>query len=113
MADAMTRSADAKSNRSPPVAGAEAVRGSNAPQPIRTLRDWIDHLAARDRLAVANPGVALQFELSAVAKRLDGERATLFPRPDNHPVPVISGLISSRLSWSNWASSRSDGSSRR
>ena len=26
------------------------THGDNTPQPIRSLRDWLDHLAARDRL---------------------------------------------------------------
>ena len=70
--------------------------GANAPQPVRALRDWLDHLAARDRLAVIREGVALRFELAAIAKRLDGTRATLFPKPDGHRVPVVSGLVSNR-----------------
>lgn len=70
--------------------------GSNAPQPVRALRDWLDHLAARDRLAVMREGIALRFELAAIAKRLDGKRAALFPKPGGHPVPVVSGLVSSR-----------------
>ena len=52
--------------------------GDNAPQPVRSLRDWLDHLAARNRLAVIKPNVDLRFELAAFAKRLDGQRATLF-----------------------------------
>lgn len=68
----------------------------NAPRPITTLRDWLDHLAARDRLAVIRPEVSLQFELAAIAKRLDGTKATLFPRPGGHAMPVISGLVSDR-----------------
>ena len=71
---------------------------SNAPRPITTLRDWLDHLAARDRLAVIRPNVSLQFELAAIAKRLDGTKATLFPQPGGHAMPVISGLVSDR----NW-----------
>jgi 2,5-furandicarboxylate decarboxylase 1 len=74
----------------------EPAHGSNAPQPVRTLRDWLDHLAARDRLAVLKPNLDLKFELAAYAKRLDGLRATLFPRPDGHAMPVVSGLISDR-----------------
>src|SRR5262245_36794267 len=74
----------------PPLAGA------NAPRPITSLRDWLDHLAARDRLALIQPGVPLRFELAAIAKRLDGVKATLFPRPDGHAVPVLSGLVSDR-----------------
>jgi len=69
---------------------------SNRPQPITTLRAWLDHLAAHDRLAVMKPGTALRFELAAIAKRLDGHKATLFPRPDNHTMPVLSGLVSDR-----------------
>jgi 2,5-furandicarboxylate decarboxylase 1 len=69
---------------------------SNAPQPVRALRDWLDHLAARDRLATIRERVALRHELAAIAKRLDGKRATFFPKPDGHPVPVVSGLVSSR-----------------
>jgi 2,5-furandicarboxylate decarboxylase 1 len=70
--------------------------GANAPQPVRTLRDWLDHLAAGDRLAVLKPNIALKFELAAYAKRLDGQRATLFPKPGGHAIPVVSGLISDR-----------------
>ena len=69
---------------------------SNAPQPVRTLRDWLDHLAARDRLAVLKPNVGLKFEVAAYAKRLDGLRGTVFPKPDGHPIPVVSGLVSDR-----------------
>jgi 2,5-furandicarboxylate decarboxylase 1 len=74
----------------------ERMRGDNTPQPIRSLRDWLDHLAARDRLTVTRPGLDLRFELAAVAKRLDGLRATLFPRPGGHAIPVVSGVVSDR-----------------
>src|SRR6185369_16022559 len=72
------------------------THGANAPQPVRTLRDWLDHLAARDRLAVLKPNIGLKFELAAYAKRLDGQRATVFPKPGGHPIPVVSGLVSDR-----------------
>ena len=78
------------SQKSPPIAGA------NSPRPITMLRDWLDHLAARDRLAVIRPETSLQFELAAIAKRFDGRKATLFPRPGGHAMPVISGLVSDR-----------------
>jgi 2,5-furandicarboxylate decarboxylase 1 len=69
----------------------------NEPQPITSLRDWLDWLAARDRLAVIKPGAKLSFELAAIAKRLDGTRATFFPNPDGtHKIPVVSGLVSDR-----------------
>src|SRR4051812_5887301 len=70
--------------------------GRNLPQPITTLRAWLDHLAARDRLAVIQPGRSLRFELAAIAKRLDGQKATLFPQPGGHAMPVLSGLVSDR-----------------
>ena len=88
---------DLRSALQPGMQGEDTPRrGDNAPQPIRSLRDWLDHLAARDRLVIIKPGVALRFELAAIAKRLDGLRATLFPRPGGHAIPVVSGLISDR-----------------
>jgi 2,5-furandicarboxylate decarboxylase 1 len=77
-------------------AASARAHGDNTPQPVRTLRDWLDHLAARDRLVVLKPGIGLRFELAAVAKRLDGLRATVFPRPGGHAIPVVSGLVSDR-----------------
>lgn len=79
-----------------PETGSSAIPGRNTPQPITTLRGWLDHLAAQDRLAVIRPNTSLQFELAAIAKRLDGIKATLFPKPGGHPVPVLSGLVSDR-----------------
>ena len=79
-----------------PPKHSEQRHGDNAPQPVRSLREWLDHLAARNRLAVIKPNVDLRFELAAFAKRLDGLRATLFPRPGGHAIPVVSGLISDR-----------------
>jgi 2,5-furandicarboxylate decarboxylase 1 len=70
--------------------------GHNVPQPINTLRDWLDHLAARERLAIARPGTALRYELAAIAKHFDGKLATLFPSPGGHPMPVVSGIVSVR-----------------
>jgi 2,5-furandicarboxylate decarboxylase 1 len=67
-----------------------------AAKPITRLRDWLDHLAARERLAVARPGLSLVHEIAAVANRLDGRKATVFPNPGGHAIPVVSGLISDR-----------------
>ncbi len=92
MANTKTRNTAAVAR--PP--SADAAPGDNRASPIRTLRDWLDHLAARDRLAVIRPKVGLRFELAAIAKRLDGRKATLFPRPDGHAIPVASGLVSDR-----------------
>jgi 2,5-furandicarboxylate decarboxylase 1 len=73
-----------------------SLSASTERKPVTDLRQWLDILAASDRLAVARPGVNLRFELAAIAKKLDGEKATLFPRPDGHAIPVVSGLTSDR-----------------
>jgi 2,5-furandicarboxylate decarboxylase 1 len=65
---------------------------------VTSLREWLDHLAAHDRLAVIRPGVGLRHELAAISKRLDGERATFFPKPGGHDIAVVSGLLGDR-SW--------------
>ncbi len=66
------------------------------PAPVTTLRGWLDHLAEHDRLAIIRPGVGLRFELAAISKRLDGQKATFFPRPGGHPIPIVSGLLGER-----------------
>ena len=68
----------------------------NAPAPVRSLRHWLERLSADGRLAVARPGVALCHEAAAIANRLDGRQATLFPHPDGKPGTLVSGLVSSR-----------------
>lgn len=69
---------------------------SNGSGPVRRLRDWLDRLAATDRLAVIRPGINLVHEVAAIANRLDGKAATFFPQPSGHRGSVISGLVSSR-----------------
>ncbi len=82
---------------SPPT-GTPSGQSISATKPFNTLRDWLDHLKNCDRLAIIRPDIALQYELAAISKRLDGETATYFPRPDGHTIPVISGLLAKR-SW--------------
>ncbi|MGU3421827.1 UbiD family decarboxylase [Methylobacterium sp. D54C] len=66
------------------------------PAPVRSLRDWLDRLAQSGRLSVARPGIGLRHEAAAVANRLDGRSATLFPRPGGRAGTIASGLVSSR-----------------
>ena len=40
--------------------------------------------------------VGLVHELAAIAKRFDGRKATFFPKPGGHAIPVVSGLVSRR-----------------
>lgn len=64
--------------------------------PGASLRGWLDHLQRTG--ALAHPGIALRHGVAGIAQRLDGTSATLFPHPDGHPVPVVSGLLGGR-SW--------------
>ena len=64
----------------------------------RDLREWLTHLSATDRLAVANPGLGLTHELAAVSDRLEKDKAVLFPGPGGHAVPVVANLLAGR----NW-----------
>lgn len=61
-----------------------------------SLRDWLAHLAKTGRLASIDQPVALEHELAAIAKRLDGTQAAFFRRPGGHAVPVVSGFMSKR-----------------
>jgi len=72
---------------------------SEARKTVHTdLRGWLSHLSATDRLTVIKPGAALEHELVAIAKLLDGRQAAYFPQPDGHSVPVVSGFMA-RRSW--------------
>ena len=62
----------------------------------RSLRGWLRHLAASQRLVLAREGVKLKFELAAIAKKFDGKQAVLFPKPEGHAVSVVSGYVADR-----------------
>ncbi len=64
--------------------------------PFTTLRSWIDRLEETGRLARVKPEAPLEFTLAAIAKRCDGEKATLFPKPGGHDLSIVSGIVSSR-----------------
>ena len=64
--------------------------------PFTTLRSWLRHLSISDRLVVARRDVALKFEVAAIAKRLDGEKAVVFPNPGGHAMPIVSGFVGHR-----------------
>ena len=71
---------------------------STSSAPFRTMRSWLRHLAETDRLAIIRENTPLEHKLAAIAKRLDGVKATFFPKPGGHAIPVVSGMISAR-SW--------------
>lgn len=72
--------------------------GANSLPAGASLRSWLEHLEAAGRLAFARPGVKLKYELAGIANRLDGKKASFFPAPDGHTLPVVSGIVSDR----NW-----------
>ncbi len=76
----------------------DVARKRMSPTHARSLRGWLRHLASTERLAVAREGVALEFELAAIAKKLDGEQAVLFPKAGGRAMSVVSGFVAAR-SW--------------
>src|SRR4051812_46162599 len=80
--------------------GARACRdredNMSVPAPARSLRDWLARLGESGRLSVTRPGIGLLHEAAAVANRLDGRSAPLFPRPDGQDGTIVLGLVSSR-----------------
>ncbi|HEY9459924.1 MAG TPA: hypothetical protein VIR04_03905, partial [Paralcaligenes sp.] len=73
----------------------EMIESLNSAAPL-TLRRWLRRLASTNRLVVARPDVGLKYQLAAIAKRLDGSKAVLFPRPDGHGIPIVSGFMARR-----------------
>lgn len=62
------------------------------------LRSWLRQLHADGRLLVSRKDVSLRHELAAVSKRLEREKAALFPCPGGHSIPVVANLLADR-SW--------------
>jgi 2,5-furandicarboxylate decarboxylase 1 len=77
----------------PQQTSAPPMPGHNA---ASDLRGWLTQLESSGRLAVAREGVSLIDELAAISKRLERERAVLFPRPGGHAMPVVANLFTGR-----------------
>jgi 2,5-furandicarboxylate decarboxylase 1 len=71
----------------------ENLPGVDAP---KDLRSWLTHLSEHGKLAVAREGIDLTDELAAVSKRLERDRAVLFPKPGGHGIPVVANLFAAR-----------------
>lgn len=61
------------------------------------LRGWLDFLQLNKCLSVIKPGNELRFGVAGTANRLDGSSASFFSQPGGHKVPIVSGVLSSRL----------------
>ncbi|BCJ88248.1 UbiD family decarboxylase [Effusibacillus dendaii] len=62
----------------------------------KTFRTWIEHLQSTGRLAVIDKKVSLQYEVAAIAKKLDGKQAAYFTQVEDYTIPVVSGICSTR-----------------
>lgn len=62
----------------------------------KTFRTWLEYLESKDRLAVIDKKVGLQYEAAAVAKKLDGLKAVYFSHVEDYTIPVVSGICSTR-----------------
>ena len=62
----------------------------------KTFRTWLEYLQSTGRLAVVDKKVSLQFELAAIAKKLDGKQAVYFSQVEDYSIPVVSGICSTR-----------------
>jgi 2,5-furandicarboxylate decarboxylase 1 len=72
---------------------ARSMVGHNA---VTDLRGWLTALESSGRLAVAKEGISLIDELAAISKRLELERAVVFPAPSGHVIPVVANLFADR-----------------
>lgn len=62
----------------------------------KTFRTWLTHLQTTGRLATINKNVSLEYEVAAIAKKLDGKKATYFTSVEDYEIPVVSGICSTR-----------------
>ena len=63
---------------------------------VRDLRSWLHALAKDNRLLQAKPGLALRFELAAISKVTENDKAVIFPQPGGHSVPIVSNILADR-----------------
>jgi 2,5-furandicarboxylate decarboxylase 1 len=62
----------------------------------KTFRTWLAHLQTTGRLAIIDKNVSLEYEVAAIAKKLDGKKATYFTSVEDYEIPVVSGICSTR-----------------
>lgn len=72
------------------------MKHSSSKRAFVSLRGWLQYLTETERLAVIREGAGLKHELAAIAKKLDGVKATYFPKPGGHAIPIVSGFMSKR-----------------
>ena len=60
------------------------------------LRNWINFLESKGRLKSVRNKVKLQWEVAAISKKFDGEKAVLFESTNGPKVPIISNIVCNR-----------------
>ncbi len=63
---------------------------------MRSMREWLEVLAARGALRTVSREVSRVHELAAVGKRCDGKFAVLFKNVKGATMPVVTGIASTR-----------------
>lgn len=62
----------------------------------KSLRSWLGHLKDNNEIAVINEKVSLDYEIAAIAKKLDGKKAAYFSHVEDYSIPVVAGIASTR-----------------
>ncbi|MEE9611206.1 MAG: UbiD family decarboxylase, partial [Desulfatiglandales bacterium] len=67
----------------------------------KTFRGWIKYLESRSLLVRVKKNIRPDYQLAALAKKMDGQKAILFEHVGDHQMPVVSNLFFSRdcCSW--------------
>lgn len=63
---------------------------------INSLREWLKYLEKEEKIKHVTREVDLNFELSAIAKKLDGVAAVKFKNPRGYKIPVVSNIVYNR-----------------
>jgi 2,5-furandicarboxylate decarboxylase 1 len=62
----------------------------------KTFRTWLTYLQSKNRLAIIDKKVSLKYEAAAIAKKLDGRKAVYLTQVEEYPIPIVSGICSTR-----------------
>ncbi len=63
---------------------------------MNNLRQWLDHLANTERLAVCDTHLNPRFEVMAWLEKFEGKTATFFPEPKGYKIPIVGGILGQR-----------------
>jgi 2,5-furandicarboxylate decarboxylase 1 len=61
-----------------------------------SLRSWLGYLKRNEQLAIINKQVSLNYDISGIAKKLDGKKAVYFSNVEDYDIPVVAGTTTTR-----------------